>query len=184
VLCCGAWSARLAAGVGLTLAIRPTAVKLACFSRSVATHLAVIDAPNGTYLRPDGAGATLIGRRTWTDEPLASPDAALPAVGAAFLRDTHARLARRVPSAATARVVASRAGMLDMTPDALPLVGPSARRGLWLCCGWSGTGFKTGPSVGAALAAWIAGGEAPSELASLHPARDMAGAGLVARSPH
>lgn len=183
VLCAGAWSAGLTAAAGLDLAIRPTAVKLATFSRTVATHLTVIDAPNGTYLRPDGASTTLAGRRTWTDEPLAGPDAALPAVETEFLRDTHARLVRRLPSAANAHVVATRAGMLDMTPDGLPLVGPSGRPGLWLCCGWSGTGFKTGPAVGAVLAAWIAGGEAPAELASLDPGRELRPV-AVARSPH
>jgi sarcosine oxidase subunit beta len=88
-----------------------------------------------------------------------------------------------MPSAAGAAVVAARAGMLDMTPDGLPLVGPSERAGLWLCCGWSGTGFKTGPAVGAALSAWIAGGAAPAGLGSLHPARAF-GALAGARSPH
>jgi glycine/D-amino acid oxidase-like deaminating enzyme len=183
VLCAGAWSVALAAMAGVDLPIRATAVKLAFFSRSVATHLTLIDAPNGTYLRPDGAAATLVGRRTWTDEPLAGPDAPLPEVDQAFIADAHARLARRLPSAAGAHVLAARAGMLDMTPDGLALVGPSELGGLWLCCGWSGTGFKTGPAVGAALAPWIAGGEPPAALASLHPARAQA-ATAVARSPH
>lgn len=183
VLCAGAWSPGLATTAGLDLPIRPTAVKLAFFERAVAAHLTIIDAPNGIYLRPDGAGATLAGRRTWTDEPLAGPDAALPAVDAEFVRDTHARLTRRLPSAARAHVVATRAGMLDMTPDGLPLVGPSARPGLWLCCGWSGTGFKTGPAVGAALAEWIAGGDRSDTLASLDPDRTLAPV-AAARSPH
>jgi glycine/D-amino acid oxidase-like deaminating enzyme len=73
--------------------------------------------------------------------------------------------------------------MLDMTPDGLPLVGASERPGLWLCCGWSGTGFKTGPSVGAAPATWIADERAPAALASLHPARKPAPV-AAARSPH
>jgi sarcosine oxidase subunit beta len=183
VLCAGAWSAPLAAGAGLDLPIRPTAVKLAFISRSVSTHLTIIDAPNGIYLRPDGATGTLVGRRTWTDEPLDGPDAELPVVDKAFLDDAHERLVRRLPSARGERVLASRAGMLDMTPDGLPLVGPSACRGLWLCCGWSGAGFKTGPAVGAALAPWIAGAPAPIRLASLHPERDIAPL-AAARSPH
>jgi sarcosine oxidase subunit beta len=183
VLCAGAWSAGLAAGADVDLPLRATAVKLAFLRRTIPTHLTVIDAPNGTYLRPEGPGATLVGRRTWTDEPLEDPDAALPDVDADFVADARARLARRLPVAAGAELLATRAGMLDMTPDGLPLVGPSARPGLWLCCGWSGTGFKTGPSVGEALAGWIGGDEPPAELASLHPGRDLrepAGA----RSPH
>ena len=34
--------------------------------------------------------------------------------------------------------------------------GLAAGAGVTLCCGWSGPGFETGPSVGAALAPWIA----------------------------
>lgn len=183
VLCAGAASRALAATVGLDLPIRPTAVKLAFFRRAVPTHLAVIDAPNGTYLRPDGDGATLAGRRTWTDEPLADHTTPLPDVDDGFVAETRERLARRVPSAHGAPVVATRAGQLDMTPDGLPLVGPTAVDGLWLCCGWSGTGFKTGPSVGEQLAAWLTTGARPAELAGFAPDRELrVPAGT--RSPH
>ncbi len=184
VLCAGTWSASLAATAEIALPLRPTAVKLAFVERRVPHHLTVIDAPNGTYLRPEGAGATLVGRRTWTDEPLESPDAPLPQVDGAFLADAAARLARRIPSATGAPVAGARAGMLDMTPDGLPYVGPvAARPGLWLCCGWSGTGFKTGPAVGEALAEAIAGrvGD-PAWLGSFGLERAPLTAGV--RSPH
>jgi sarcosine oxidase subunit beta len=75
--------------------------------------------------------------------------------------------------------------MLDMTPDGLPFVGPSGASGLWLCCGWSGTGFKTGPQVGASLAGWIAGGEPPAELAAFGVDRAAPrSADATIRSPH
>ncbi len=190
VLCSGAWSPVLAAGVGLDLPIRPTAVKLAFVERTGPVHLTVIDAPGGIYLRPDPSGATLVGRRTWTDEPLAGPDASLPEVDDAFLAEAAARLARRLPAAAGAKVVGSRAGMLDMTPDGLPLVGPALLAdgagvsGLWLCCGWSGTGFKTGPPVGEALAEWLDTGATALDLSSYAPDRAFAPAPAVVRSPH
>jgi sarcosine oxidase subunit beta len=185
VLCAGAWSASLAAAAGVSLPIRPTAVKLAFVRRAVDAHLTVIDAANGTYFRTHPDGTTLVGRRTWTDEPLASPDAALPDVDAEFAADARDRLARRLPSAMGAGVVGGRAGMLDMTPDGLPFVGPSGASGLWLCCGWSGTGFKTGPSVGASLAGWIAGGEPPAELAAFGVDRAASrSADATIRSPH
>lgn len=184
VLCSGAWSRDLALGAGVDLPIRPTAVKLAFARRAVAAHLTVIDAANGIYFRPDAAGTTLVGRRTWTDEPLSSPDAPLPAVDAAFTTDARDRLARRLPSAAGAAVAGSRAGMLDMTADGLPYVGPAGASGLWLCCGWSGTGFKTGPSAGAALAAWIATGQAPPELGAYGVTRANNERHSAVRSPH
>lgn len=71
-----------------------------------------------------------------------------------------------------------------MTPDGAPLLGPGAPEGLWLSCGWSGTGFKTGLSAGRALARWIASGTLPDPtLAQFDPARPQ---GRVAgpRSPH
>lgn len=194
VLCAGAWSTVLAQGAGVDLPIRPTAVKLAFAERRGPMHLTVIDAPGGIYLRPDPAGRTLVGRRTWTDEPLPSPDSALPSVDRDFIDDTVPRLANRLPATAGVRVVGTRAGMLDMTPDALPLVGPAQRPsgepapGLWLCCGWSGTGFKTGPSVGEALAEWIDTGACGLDVSSYDPARSFGpAAGSAAepvRSPH
>jgi sarcosine oxidase, subunit beta len=184
VLCAGAWSRPLAATAGLELPIRPTVVKLALVRRAVREHLTVIDAPGGIYFRPSRDDVTIVGRRTWTDEPLASPDAPLPDVGEAFTADARDRLARRLPSAVGALVTGGHSGMLDMTPDGLALVGPSALRGLWLCCGWSGTGFKTGPAVGERLASWIATGVPAPELASMDPGREPIIAAAAARSPH
>jgi sarcosine oxidase, subunit beta len=190
VLCSGAWSVVLASGAGVELPIRPTAVKLGFVKRTGPMHLIVIDAVNGIYLRPDPSGRTLVGRRTWTDEPLPSPDAALPEVDRAFLSDTSERLARRLPRFAGQPVVDTRAGMLDMTPDALPLVGPAldasgaAVPGLWLNCGWSGTGFKTGPSVGEALVELIADGASALDLSSYATSRAFPQAAEPVRSPH
>ena len=183
VLCAGAHSGVLSATAGVQIALEPTAVQIAFVRRPVPQHLTVIDAPNGIYLRPDGAHGTLIGRRTWNDEPLGHPDADLPAIDAGFVADARRRLALRMPAAAQAEVLSARAGRLDMTPDGLPLVGPSDTPGLWLCCGWSGTGFKTGPSVGAALAEWILGRDDGQALSSLHPSRAVV-APASPRSPH
>lgn len=183
ILCAGAWSTELARPLGLDLPVRPTAVKLAFFERRVSMHLTVIDALGGIYFRPFGGHATLVGRRTWTDEPLDDPFSPLPEVDDAFVTDAATRLTQRVPSAAGAAPVGTRAGMLDMTPDGLPLVGPSQVDGLWLCCGWSGTGFKTAPAVGEALASWLDGDPPPPELLTFDPARTMHPGDLV-RSPH
>ena len=184
VLAAGAASAALAATAGVELAISPTAVKLVVFERPSETHLTVIDAPNGTYLRPDGPCATLVGRRTWTDEPLDDASSPLPAVDDAFVDDTRERLARRLPAMAHAAVRSTRTGLLDMTPDGLPLVGPTSREGLWLSCGWSGTGFKTAPAAGDALARWLAGQARPSALAAFDPRRELIAPAGAVRSPH
>lgn len=42
-----------------------------------------------------------------------------------------------------------------MTPDGRPILGPAGPEGLLLAVGWSGTGFKKAPAVGAELARWV-----------------------------
>ena len=104
VLAAGAASVGLAATAGVEVPVSPTAVKLVVFERRAPAHLTVIDAPNGTYLRPDGDGATLVGRRTWTDEPLDDASDPLPEVDHGFVADAGERLARRLPAMAGAVV--------------------------------------------------------------------------------
>jgi sarcosine oxidase, subunit beta len=45
-----------------------------------------------------------------------------------------------------------------MTPDRRPILGSAGPDGLFLAVGWSGTGFKKAPAVGAELARWISDG--------------------------
>jgi glycine/D-amino acid oxidase-like deaminating enzyme len=40
------------------------------------------------------------------------------------------------------------AGLYEMTPDRLPVVGPAPVDGLWIAAGFSGHGFQHGPIVG------------------------------------
>lgn len=58
-------------------------------------------------------------------------------------------------------IAESWAGMIDVTPDSLPVISPVAKiRGLTLASGFSGHGFGTGPGAGQ-LAVEIATGETP-----------------------
>ena len=60
-----------------------------------------------------------------------------------------------------ATVAESWAGMIDVTPDSLPVISPVAKLpGLTLASGFSGHGFGTSPGAGQ-LAADLAMGEAP-----------------------
>jgi sarcosine oxidase subunit beta len=62
-----------------------------------------------------------------------------------------------------ARVLRTWAGIVDVCPDASPIVGLSPVEGLYLNCGWGTGGFKATPGSGWALAWTIAHGE-PHEL--------------------
>jgi sarcosine oxidase, subunit beta len=67
------------------------------------------------------------------------------------------------PLFAHASLLRSWAGIVDVCPDASPIVGPTPIPGLYLNCGWGTGGFKATPGSGWAFADAVATGE--SELA-------------------
>ena len=118
----------------------------------------------------------------------AMEDGALPAVrpGAASLAGTIEKFGRVVPVFRTARIEAIWAGLIDMTPDALPVIEAAPEcEGLVIATGFSGHGFCLGPVTGLILArlaqgiapgfplapfrrARFAGWNAPAEPVTLH----------------
>lgn len=159
VLAAGAWSVPLATGVGLELPVEPARVQVALFERpySLPTHLTLIDSILGFYARPAAERATLVGTREHfshlddPDEWDPEPDPDLPEAAAGLL-------GKRIPVLRGVSYRSGRAGVLDMTPDGKPVLGPEGPEGLYLALGWSGTGFKKAPAVGAELARWICEG--------------------------
>ncbi len=67
------------------------------------------------------------------------------------------------PIFARAHVLRTWAGIVDVCPDASPIIGLTPIRDLFLNCGWGTGGFKATPGSGWAFAATIAAGE-PHEL--------------------
>jgi sarcosine oxidase subunit beta len=159
VLAAGAWSVPLAEGVGLELPIRPARVRVALFERpyELPTHLTLIDTTGGFYARPAAERATLVGSRD-SLEWLPGPDEPTPGPDPIFIGEASRRIGRRIPALASAPYRSGRSGILDMTPDTRPILGPAGPEGLFLAVGWSGTGFKKAPAVGAELARWVADG--------------------------
>jgi sarcosine oxidase, subunit beta len=62
-----------------------------------------------------------------------------------------------------AHVVRSWGGIVDVTPDASPIIGPSPVPGLYVNCGWGTGGFKATPASGWVYAHTLANG-VPHEL--------------------
>ena len=62
------------------------------------------------------------------------------------------------PVFARAHLLRSWAGIVDTTPDASPIVGPTPIDGLYLNCGWGTGGFKATPGIGWCFADTIAKG--------------------------
>ena len=156
VLAAGAWSVPIAGSVGLDLPIQPARVRVALFERpySLPTHLTLIDTVEGFYARPAAERATLVGSRSsleWLDDP----DEPETSPGTEFIEAAVRMVGRRIPAMGEAPYRSGRSGVLDMTPDGRPILGPEGPDGLFLATGWSGTGFKKAPAVGEEVARWI-----------------------------
>jgi sarcosine oxidase subunit beta len=67
------------------------------------------------------------------------------------------------PIFAQARVLRTWAGVVDICPDASPIVGLTPIEGLYLNCGWGTGGFKATPASGATFA-WTIAHDTPHEL--------------------
>ena len=94
-----------------------------------------------------------------------------------FLGRTATLMARKAPALAELTVIRQWAGMYDVTPDHLPLVGPTAQlSGWWQANGWSGRGMLLAPYLAELLAHQIARGERPTDLGPFEPDRFEPGA--------
>ena len=77
------------------------------------------------------------------------------------LREAARRVAEAYPVFASMRIAGQWGGLIDVMPDALPVIGPvESLPGLFMATGFSGHGFGIGPGAGR-LAAEIVLGEKP-----------------------
>ena len=74
-------------------------------------------------------------------------------------------LERRLPALADAPIVKAWAGLYEMTPDAMPIIGPTGPEGMYTIGGFSGHGFQHSPAAGRILADVIAGRDPGMDLA-------------------
>ncbi len=154
VLAAGAWSGALAATAGVELPIEPVprvVVMTGAFPRVPERRTLVIDAASSFYFHREGDGVLMGmgGHDTTTfdttvDERFVSEEL-VPRAVTVF------------PPLAEAGVRTRWAGLYEMTPDRLPIVGPAPPPGLWIAAGFSGHGFQHGPIVGKVMAELVTG---------------------------
>jgi sarcosine oxidase subunit beta len=80
------------------------------------------------------------------------------------------------PVFARAHLLRSWAGIVDVCPDASPIVGKTPYEGLYLNCGWGTGGFKGTPGAGWCLAEMLATGEPHPYIAPYSLDRFVTGA--------
>lgn len=156
----GPWSDRLLTPLGAPIGIRAERAQIAFFKRPAAiSHCGCIDTISGSYFRPHGADLTLIGLGDVKAEYEPDPDGFREDNDADFVAEVAERLAQRVPAMSGAGYARGHAGIYDVSPDSRAVMGPvPGIAGLYAAAGFSGTGFKTSPAVGAAMAELIVEG--------------------------
>jgi len=77
-----------------------------------------------------------------------------------FLERLTRTATKRLPALADAGIAHAWAGLYEMTPDAMPIIGPASPvEGFFLIAGFSGHGFQHSPAAGRILADMIVHGE-------------------------
>jgi sarcosine oxidase subunit beta len=153
----GPWTDALLAPLGVKIGIKSERAQIAFFKRPPQIkHCIYIDTIAGSYFRPHGGGLTLAGLGGWKPEAEANPDDFRENNDDDFIAAVRKRLAQRIPAMADAPYSRGHAGIYDVSPDSRAVMGkvPTVER-LFVAAGFSGTGFKTAPAVGASMAELI-----------------------------
>ena len=90
------------------------------------------------------------------------------------------RLAQRFPALKGVKLAEAWAGMIDVTPDAVPTLGEDdGCKGLFIATGLSGHGFGIGPAIGRIIADLVCGRDPGHDLARFRPQRFFDGSKIV-----
>ena len=186
VLAAGAWSAQLAAGIGVDLPIRSWVHDTAYVVRpsGFGPFPAFIDFDRAMYARPEGRHLVLVGLED--GNPIRESPDDVHRGADDFTDRAVERLTGRLPGLAEGGLHSANYGVDGITPDQQPIIGPAAPigpEGLWLDCGFSGTGFKTAPAVGESLSRMILHGVAAAPELAVFGADRLDGSRRIA-PPH
>ena len=116
------------------------------------SRIMVIDFETTFYFHREGAGI-LFGMSD-PDEPTSFDTT----VSWDFLERVTQVAVRRLPRLADAAIAHAWAGLYEITPDAMPIIGPASElEGFFMIAGFSGHGFQHSPAAGRILADMIVG---------------------------
>jgi glycine/D-amino acid oxidase-like deaminating enzyme len=163
VLACGPWVDPLARTAGFELGITPERSQLAFFRRPDAArrHPVVIDGVLGTYFRPHGGELSLLGVEAGHHVGVDAIDREVEGYDHQVVAAALGRLAGRVPAFAGAPFARGHRGVYDTSPDSRAVLDAAPGvAGLFVAGGFSGTGFKKSPAVGACMAELVTDGKA------------------------
>jgi sarcosine oxidase, subunit beta len=157
----GAWAASIADMVGLSIPVDTWRHDTMYIRRPVEmgpSHPTVIDIIKSMYFRPETGSLTLLGLEDGNPigtDPDGDADLAMPG----FVEKASDRICERIPAMEKGSLHSSSAGFDGITPDQSPILDQAGPDGFFLDCGFSGTGFKIAPAVGACMAELILDGK-------------------------
>lgn len=159
----GPYAAKVGAMVGLEVPVVPLRrhiflARPGDAARVPGSRIMVIDFETSFYFHREGVNV-LFGMADPTEQPGFDVS-----VRWEFLADVLPVAARRLPALAEAPIVRAWAGLYEMTPDAMPILGPTPEvPGFFFITGFSGHGFQHSPAAGRILADLITGAD-PGDL--------------------
>jgi glycine/D-amino acid oxidase-like deaminating enzyme len=170
----GPWTRPLFESAGVNLAIETEFHQVAILKHSHDMRpggSACIDSGSATYFRPDGQDKTLVGDFYGT-RPI-DPDNFPQRPSDESLETLIERACLRLPKLENAEVMRGVTGVYDMTPDSRPLLGEMPEiRGLYVCAGFSGMGFKISPAVGLVMSELVIDGKSTTvDISAFRPYR-------------
>ena len=157
----GAWAASVGSMVGLDVPVTTWRHDTMFIRRPHdlgPSHPTVIDFINSMYFRPETGWLTLVGLED--DNQIGeSPDGDTDHARPGYVERAAARICQRMPDMERGSLHSASGGYDGITPDQRPIIGPAGPEGYYLACGFSGTGFKIAPAVGACLSELIVDGQ-------------------------
>jgi len=174
----GPWAGQVGAMAGVTLPVSPLRRHIFIAAppdggwagRAPDSRLMVIDFETTFYFHREGVGMLFgMGEK----EEQAGFDTT---VQWDFLERLTPVATTRLPVLADAAITQAWAGLYEMTPDAMPIIGAVPElEGLFVIAGFSGHGFQHSPAAGRILADLVAGRDPAFDLTPFSPTRFAAG---------
>ncbi len=173
VIAAGPWSAPVARLAGVELPVEPRhrqAYRAGARAGIRSPSPLTVDLGSQVYFHADGDGLVFGGGDR--DSPPGYDDRVWPEDAPRILE----LLTRRLPGMREAPLTSMWAGLREMTPDDVGVLGPVDEvPGLFCAAGFSGHGFMHAPAAGEIAAALITGAEPPFDVSALSPARFRGG---------
>ncbi len=170
----GPWSRPLFQQIGYDLPIEAEYHQVAILKNAPGMKgggCACIDSVTATYFRSEAHDKFLIG--DFYGKRGADPDNFPQRASDDGLEEMIERASHRLPRLENAEVMRGVTGIYDMTPDSRPLLGevPSVK-GLYVCAGFSGMGFKISPAIGLVMSELLLDGYGKTvDISAFRPTR-------------